>query len=78
MFLDQFKVEAVVPRRDRGVGGKNDLPRNAGHRLVKTQALVFHTTANCFQHGKRAVAFIHVKYAGRDSHRFQRAEAADA
>ena len=46
--------------------------------LVEAQAFVVHAVANRFQHGKPAVAFVQVKNAGRDAHRFERAEAADA
>ena len=49
-----------------------------GTACVEAQAFILHAMANRFEHRKSAVSFVQVKNAGRDSHRFQCAEAADA
>ena len=49
-----------------------------GSCLVKPDPFFLHALANRLQDGKCAVAFVEMENAGRDSHRGERAEAADA
>ena len=75
MLLDQAGVEAVVARGNGSVRGKGHFAAHARHRLIEIQALFLHAAANRFEHRKSAVPFVQVQNAGRDSHRFQGAEA---
>src|SRR5260370_16991326 len=61
----------------RGVSGEDYFTGNARYSFVEAQALLQHATANRFQHGKSAVAFVQVKDARRDPQRFQSAEASN-
>ena len=78
MLLDQTRVEAVMAGRNRRMRRKHNFAGDARNGAVEIQAFLFHAVSNRFEDGKPAVPFVQVQNAGRDAHRFQSAEAADA
>src|ERR1035441_2153020 len=68
MLFDKGSVKAVVAGGHGGMGGENDLPRNATHGFVEAQPLVLHPVADGFEHYECAMAFIEVKNARRHAH----------
>src|SRR5258708_23755330 len=78
MFFDQIRTEAIMPCRYRGVSGEHHLARDAGHGDVETDAFFLHASADRFEDGEAAVAFVQVKTARVDAHGFEGAEASDS
>src|SRR5262245_21793532 len=77
MLLNQSAVKPVVPRRDRGVRGKDRLPRHFPQRIVEPHSVVMHSLANNFQRAERTVSFVEVIDARRDTERPQCLHAAN-
>ena len=78
MFLDQLDVESIVSGGHRRVRGENHFARNTGSAALEVHTFFLHAAANRFEHGEPAVAFVQMQHAGRDAHRLQSAESADA
>src|ERR1035438_7324831 len=78
VLLNQLRIEAVVARGNRGVGGEAHLLRDAIGGLVKVKSLVLHAIVDRFKQCESAVAFIQVEHTRRDAHGLEGAEASDA
>ena len=50
----------------------------SGNAASKLRPFFLHAIVNRFENDESAVAFVEMQHAGRDAHRFQRAESADA
>ena len=78
MLFNQVGAESIVTRGNWRVRGENNFARDIRQRGFEAQTFFLHAIVNRFEHDESAVTFVEMQHAGRDAHRFKRAESADA